>query len=111
MRNRWITFRLTDEERRVMLESAKAAGMAVGPHMRALAFSALSGRESIGQIRSLSDQVADLRNAFDALAAHVAAESKNGAFAAITEVFEKRQKPMLAAIGEDLQKALQRMPK
>jgi hypothetical protein len=111
MRNRWVSFRLTDEERRVIVESAKAAGMAVGPHMRALAFSALFGRESVGQIRALSDQVADLRNAFDVLADHVAAESKNGAFAAVTEMFEERQKPMLAAIGEDLQKAIQRAPK
>ena len=111
MRNQWVSFRLTNEERRMIVESAKAAGMAVGPHMRALAFSALSGRESIGQIRSLSDQVAELRNEFNALASHVAAESKNGAFAAVTELFEKRQKPMLAAIGEDLQKAIQRLPK
>jgi len=111
MRNQWVSFRLTNEERRMIVESAKAAGMAVGPHMRALAFSALSGRESVGQIRSLSDQVAELRSEFNALASHVAAESKNGAFAAVTELFEKRQKPMLAAIGEDLQKAIQRLPK
>lgn len=108
MRSNHIQFRVTRDERDQIAAAAKSAGLAPGPFARRTVLSGIDTTTATRQMHELSDRIAAVQEAVETLAGLLAEESKKGAIAAATEIFEKRQKPMLVALGEDVRRAIEK---
>lgn len=110
MRKNFIQFRVTKAELDQIAAAAKAAGFGPGTFARHVVLSGIDTAAATAGIRELSGRVDAVQEAIEALAGLLAEESKKGASAAANEVFEKRQKPMLVALAEDVQRAIGKGP-
>lgn len=106
MRKNYIQFRVTKDELDQVTAAAKAAGLGPGPFARHAVLSSIDMAAATAGIHELSGRVDAVQEAIETLAGLLAAESQKGASAAVNEVFEKRQKPMLIALAEDVQRAI-----